>query len=187
MEQGKFCAETGHHGVQFYADDAHLCRVVAGFLAEGLCDTRPAVVIATPEHRAAIHGHLAARGIDVDRCIRAGALQMLDAQETLARIMANGMPDRARFKAVVGAMLARLGGAPRPRIVRAYGEMVDVLWRAGHPEAAIQLEVLWNELAMTRNFALLCGYHQGHVSPTGMLNVCNQHTHVLPICEPLVA
>lgn len=181
MEQGGFRAETGHHGVQFYADDAHLACVVARLLADGLQASRPGVVIAIPEHRAAITAQLAAEGIDVDACLRAGALRMLDAREALAQFMVNGMPDRARFAATIGAVLAEAAGRPRPRVVRAYGEMVDVLWRAGHREAAIQLEVMWNELAMTRTFALLCGYHLAHVSPKGMLNVCNQHTHVLPV------
>jgi hypothetical protein len=119
MEQGEFCAETGHHGVQFYADDGYLSDVVARFLAEGLQASRPAVVIATPEHRAAVNGQLAARGIDVEGCIRRGVLQMLDAEDTLAQFMVNGMPDRARFKVVIGTVLARLSGTPRPRIVRA--------------------------------------------------------------------
>jgi hypothetical protein len=184
METGKFCVETGHHAVQFYGDDASLSAVVADYLAEGLRAARPAVVIATPEHRTAIGSQLDARGIDVDACIRAGALRMLDAEETLAQFMVDGAPDPARFKATIEPVLAEVAGHPRPRIVRAYGEMVDVLWRAGHADAAIQLEVLWNELAMTRNFALLCGYHQAHVMPLGMLTVCNQHTHVLPGIPP---
>jgi hypothetical protein len=180
MEQGEFCAETGHHGVQFYVDDGFLSGVVARFLAEGLQRSRPALVIATPGHRAAITAQLAAAGIEVDACVRAGVLRILDAEETLAEVMVNGMPDPARFKAAIGAVLADLAGGPHPRIVRAYGEMVDALCRAGNREAAIQLEVLWNELALTCNFALLCGIHRSHITGKSMLNVCNQHTHVLP-------
>jgi hypothetical protein len=40
--------------------------------------------------------------------------------------------------------------------------MVDLLWRGGQAEAAIRLEVLWNELASTRTFSLLCGYAIGN-------------------------
>jgi hypothetical protein len=32
-------------------------------------------------------------------------------------------------------------------VIRAYGEMVDVLWQAGQTAAAIRLEMLWNQLA----------------------------------------
>ena len=174
--------------MQFYADDASLCGVVADFLFDGLREARPAVVIATPEHRSAITHELIARGIDIDARVRAGALKLLDAEDTLALFMVNGSPDKARFKAAVGGVLAELGGAPRPRIIRAYGEMVDVLWRRGQRDAAIQLEVLWNELAMSHAFVLLCGYSQADVTtPLAVRNVCNQHTHVLPTQASLVA
>ena len=112
---------------------------------------------------------------------------MLDAEETLALFMVNGIPDPSRFKAMIGAVIAELAGGPRPRIVRAYGEMVNLLWRDGNHDGAIRLEVLWNELAMSHNFALLCGYARAHVSALGVLNVCNQHTHVLPSRPALVA
>ena len=44
----------------------------------------------------------------------------------------------------------------------AYGEMVDVLWKAGQDVAAIRLEMLWNKLAAMHDFALLCGYAMGN-------------------------
>ena len=183
-----FTAESGHHGVQFYADDAFLCDVVAGFLFEGLKTSRPAIVIATPAHRAMIADELKARAIDVDHCVRTGALHLLDAKETLARFMVNGMPDAGRFHAAIGPLLREAAGAPHPRMIRAYGEMVDVLWQAGNIDAAIHLEVIWNELAMTHNFALLCGYSEHHVpGPLSVQNVCNQHTHVLSARSSRVA
>jgi hypothetical protein len=188
MDQGTFAAESGHHAVQFYSDDQSLCAVVTGFLYEGLKESRPAVVIATPEHRLAIVDQLNAAGIYVDACIRAGALTLLDAEETLSLFMVDGTPDKAKFKKAIGGVLARVAGEPRPRIVRAYGEMVDVLWRRGQREAAIHLEVLWNELAMSHTFSLLCGYSQAHVTtPLAVQTVCNQHTHVLPVQASLVA
>ena len=46
------------HAVQFYADDHSLFTTVATFLAEGLAAGQPAVVIATPAHRASIIEYL---------------------------------------------------------------------------------------------------------------------------------
>ena len=176
-----YAAEPGYHAVQFYSDDAFLCDVVGDFLADGLRQSQPAIVVAAPDHRAAIAAELRARGVDVDECVAAGKLAMLDARETLSRFMINGMPEAARCKKTIGAQLRKLSGGQRNTVIRAYGEMVDVLWRDGNPDAAIRLEVLWNELAMTHSFALLCGYSQEHVSaPLSMRNVCSQHTHVLP-------
>jgi hypothetical protein len=106
---------------------------------------------------------------------------MLDAGEMVARFMIDSILDVARCKAVLGAQLRKLSGGHRTCVIRAFGEMVDVLWRAGNPDAAIRLEVLWNELAMTHSVALLCGYSQDHVgAPLSIRNVCDQHTHVLP-------
>ena len=59
--------------------------------------------------------------------------------------------------------------------------MVDVLWRRGESDAAIRLEVLWNDLAATHTFSLLCGYAIGNFykETSKLEEVCHQHTHVL--------
>lgn len=64
--------------------------------------------------------------------------------------------------------------------VRAYAEMVDVLWKQGKTEAAVRLEVLWNELASTHVFSLLCGYAIGsfYKQTQQYEEVRSLHTHV---------
>ena len=84
------------HAVQFYERDEFLYDVVADFLAAGLDEGEPAVVICTPEHRHAFTGQLRDRGTPVDR------LMFLDAREMLATFMVGGMPDAARFHENVG-------------------------------------------------------------------------------------
>jgi len=49
--------------------------------------------------------------------------------------------------------------------VRAYGEMVDVLWQRGERDAAIRLEEFWNDLARLQTFSLLCAYCIDHLDP----------------------
>jgi hypothetical protein len=167
------------HAVQFYADDASLFTTVATFLAEGLAAGQPAVVIATTDHRASIIAYLCDRLIDCDRAIKEGALIILDAHETLDRFMIGGRPDANLFESSVGSVIAgMLEGRPQP-VVRAYGEMVDVLWKDGQRDAAIQLETLWNSLAARYNFALLCGYAMGNFYKQAQHfdEVCAQHTH----------
>ena len=58
--------------------------------------------------------------------------------------------------------------------------MVDVLWRRGQSDAAIRLEVLWNDLAALYSFSLLCGYAIGtfYKETSRIEDVCRQHTHV---------
>lgn len=167
------------HAVQFYADDNSLFNTVATFLGEGLAAGQPAVVIATPEHRSAIIKYLCDRLIDCDRAIKTGALVILDAQETLDTFMVGGRPNADLFEANVGSVIAKMLEGRELPVVRAYGEMVDVLWKDGQREAAIQLETHWNKLANQYNFALLCGYAMGNFYKQSQHfdEVCAQHTH----------
>ncbi len=172
----------GHfHAVRFYENKTSLCRTVVDFLAEGFRDHQPGLVIATQAHAIGVLDQLRARNFEVDRMQAAGELLLLDARGTLATFMADGMPDTAAFKTIVPAIIERLRGDRSERTVRAYGEMVDVLWKDGRTAAAIRLEVLWNQLAMTHAFSLLCGYAVSNFyKDTGMREIRAQHSHVIP-------
>src|SRR5919202_2864863 len=89
------------HSVKFYNDEQSLGRTVAEFLAPGLRERQPAIVIATPEHRRIITKELRARGVEVNQLERDGDLQLLDADEILARFMVGTDPDPVRFHATV--------------------------------------------------------------------------------------
>jgi hypothetical protein len=171
-----------HHAVQFYGDEESLFTTVAGFLSQGFVDGHPAIVIATPDHRAAILDRLRDRLIDVDKAQKMGSLIVLDAQQTLDLFMVHGMPDQHQFDESVGKLIGEvLGGREDKVLIRAYGEMVDVLWKRGMPDAAIRLEMLWNRLAQRYGFALLCGYSMGNFykETKGFEAVCGQHTHIV--------
>ena len=151
-----------HHAVHYYGTGDSLFTTVGGFLGGGLAAGHPALVIATEHHRDGILEHLSRRGINVDRARQDGDLALLDARQVLSACMAGDMPGAAAFEREIGGALAVLR-AGRPRtIVRAYGEMVDVLWRSGNPRAAIALEILWNKLAQMHAFGMVCGYSMGH-------------------------
>jgi hypothetical protein len=62
--------------------------------------------------------------------------------------------------------------------IRIYGEMVDVLWKQGQHDAALQLEMLWTHLAASEAFSLLCGYAMGSFyKDIHFDDICRQHTH----------
>jgi hypothetical protein len=171
-----------HHAVQFYGNDVSLYKTVAGFLAEGLVACQPALIIATRRHTSGILTALADRLIDVERARRQGDLVILDAKDTLDLFMTGETPDAPAFESNVGRVIDDLlRGRPRRTIVRAYGEMVDVLWKQGREDAAIRLEILWNRLAGQYGFALLCGYSMGNFYKQAQKfeEVCDQHTHVM--------
>jgi len=173
--------KAGHFdAVRFYEDRQSLARMVAGFLAEGVNANDSSVIIATPEHRRAILDSLARLSIDVGQLSERGAWMTLDAQELLATFMVDGMPSTKLFEEAVLPVIDRLRATRKNSTVRAYGEMVDVLWQDGQEAAAVRLEMLWNRLANTRRFSLLCGYSMGSFFKDAALKrICREHTHVI--------
>jgi hypothetical protein len=181
MKHGNGCSAAGHyHAVRFYDSEKSLAHIVAEFFCDQLAAGQPAIVVASPAQRAAIVRELVARGVDVVRLQRSGDFILLDAEETLTVFMRNGKPDAERFTA---RMYEVIRTARRGRIactLRIYGQMVDILWQNGQHDAAIRLEVLWNQLANTEAFSLLCGYAMGHFYKDANFDeICRQHTHLV--------
>lgn len=135
----------GGHLVRFFRF-GFPARRVARFLRAGLAAGEAAVVVTSPRRAAALRRHLPAAGVT-----------WLDSAETLARILVHERPDRVRFDDVVGQAVRRAAAQANGR-VRAYGDMVDVLCDRGEPEAAAELEGLWNELGRRLPLRLLCAY-----------------------------
>jgi PAS domain S-box-containing protein len=176
-------AMTGHnHAVQFYESDDFLRDTVADFVGNGLVAGEPVIVIATEQHRRAFADALAGRGLDVAEAEASGDLVLLDARETLATFMSGTMPDAQRFRESVGGVIGRTARGRQQ--CRAYGEMVDLLWRDGNPDGAIRLEELWNDLAEYYAFNLLCAYPMGNFYSESHAEqfdeVCRTHSHVFP-------
>jgi hypothetical protein len=168
------------HAVRFYDHKESLYKVVAEFLGEGLVKAQPALVIGTPEHRAGIASALRVRHLDAERLQADGDLLMLDAHETLATFMVGGVPNADLFDIGVMKSIEDLRRGRKDCAIRAYGEMVDVLWQTEQFLAAVHLELLWIKLARALKFSLLCGYAMGKVhTDTSIRDIYHQHTHIV--------
>src|SRR5438552_7636492 len=141
------------HCILVYEDDAHLLDAVSRFTGSGLAAGEAVVVIATQPHRDYLEARLGAHGVDLASVCAEGQYVPLDAVETLSQIMIGGWPDQERFVNVVGGVIAR-AGSRYPR-VRAFGEMVALLYAEGKEDATLQIEELWNDLATLHAFQLL--------------------------------
>lgn len=172
------------HAAQVYVHVDELAASVAAYLTAGFEAGEPALVVATPQHLALFAERLAAAGWTSHRVEAEGLLAVADADATLASIMNGSRPDPDAFERVVGRLIDRFEG----RHVRAFGEMVDLLSERGEREAASALEELWNMLARTRRFSLLCGYRldvfDAKTQARTLPAVCRAHSHVLPVAEP---
>ena len=172
--------EPHSHAVQFYEDDAFLLDTIAEFLASGLDAGDQVVVIASEAHREGLIERLESRAVAIGR----GRLRLLDAQESLSKIMVGDKPDPDLFRDWIASVIAQMTGGEHGVRIRAFGEMVDLLWRGGRSRAAIRLEELWNDARKEHSFSLLCAYVMGNFyregDETRFLDVCRTHSHVLP-------
>ncbi len=167
--------------MQFYDHEGEFVDGVGSYLVEAVFDGASAVVIATLDHREALVGRLEEYGIDTARAVREGILVLHDAATLLERFMPGGVIDRHAFFDVVGGVIRE--AARDGRRVRAFGEMVAVLWEAGDVLAAIDIEALWNDLGAELPFTLYCAYRTdtvaGHEHSDALNEVCSLHGTVL--------
>jgi hypothetical protein len=179
LDWSRLVAQPGanDHLVQVYSDPAFLAEAVTQYLATGLRQGEAAIVIARPENRQRFAEILAR-----DHLHPLPSLRMLDADETLDSFMVNGMPEWTAFHRACGGAIAEM--RLQYPTVRAYGEMVDILWQRGERHAAIRLEEFWNELGRLQTFSLYCAYRMDALNSDSyggaLESVCRCHTHLIP-------
>src|SRR5207253_4433484 len=87
-----------------------------------------------------------------------------------------------RFTAAVGGRIETIIRTNQERPVRAFGEMVDVLWKQNLASAALRLEELWVDLIAKHGFSLLCAYAMDNfyreADAGDFQRVCGAHDHV---------
>ncbi len=172
------------HEVQFYSDDTVLLDRLVPFVATALKTGDVAIVVATKSHRGHLAQRLREQGLDVDAEIKAGTYIPVDADDTLSTFTVNDMPDPARFFEVVGGLIeaaAKRGKTEHPRVA-IFGEWVSLLWANGKADAAIRLEQLGNQLAITYEVDILCGYalsdFHGGEDQQAFQSICAEHSAV---------
>lgn len=172
------------HSVKFYEDELELASSTAAFIVEGVRAGQPVVIIATRAHRTAFTLGMRKLGLNPDELVPGRDIVWLDAREALASFMDGNMPNPELFDLTIGNVFDKLMLDRRYVVIRAYGEMVDLLWRDGRAEAALQLERLWNRLASKYSFSLLCTYSRESLSASGtrgIEQICAEHQRVLPL------
>ena len=170
------------HIVQFYRTDAFLADTVARFVSDGLHSGDSVLLIATEAHQHMLLERLGCNGNDLEGAVEADRVVVVDAHETLSRFCTGADVDEARFEAAISPLVSRVRSATRSGRVRAYGEMVDLLWQDRRPEAAVRTEELWNGMRERHGFSLLCAYVMDgfHRAPGSVAEICRRHTHLAP-------
>jgi hypothetical protein len=179
-------APVNRHFAQLHRDPQSLTDSVSLFLETGLRRGNSAVVIASRHHTDLFLTRLRESDMDTAGFLKAGQLELHDAEEMLGLFMRNGMPNWEDFRDAMGSVFERVRPTGRGT-TRAYGEMVNVLWQEGKQKAAIRLEEYWNELARLYPFSLFCSYmldvHKDASYNGPLEEIGRTHSHVIGTAE----
>lgn len=142
------------HFVEFYQDEDGLLENLRRFVGGGIANGDPCIVIATSDHTEILKELLIQSKVNVDK------IHFLDARETLEKFMKDSLPDKRLFNETVGGLLSKSGA--KGKSIRAFGEMVALLWAEGNHAGAVLLEQLWNDISRDHKLTLFCAYPAHH-------------------------
>lgn len=168
------------HIAQFYEHDEVLLDALAGFVAGGLKPGESVIVIAMPEHLQALERRLAASSGELVTAMMEDRYIALDANDALTRFMVNRWPDEQLFANFVNGLLQRAGATVNR--VRAFGEMVALLWANGDSGATVRLEHLWNQFCKSQSFSLFCAYPRAGFTKDAsksLAEICAAHSRII--------
>src|SRR5688572_27247193 len=169
------------HLLQIYDSERVFLDTLEGFVLGGLRSGEGVIIIATTSHVERLEERIQASGFDADAARDSGQLTALQAEDVLAQFMVDGWPNERLFKLVVSGLLERARGPGRK--VRAFGEMVALLWARGDQGATVRLEFLWHQLCNSEGFSLFCAYPRvgftGNSADT-ISELCDLHSKMIP-------
>lgn len=167
------------HLVQIYQNDLTFLNTLEGFAGDGFIKGESVVIIASPNHIEQLNKRLAVHGFDIEKLKADDQYIPLDAQDSLDSFMVNDWPDEKLFNMMVANVMER--ATKDDRRIRAFGEMVAILWEQGKNGATVQLENLWHRL-QNNKFCLYCAYPKSGFTQNAvesMRTICNTHSLVI--------
>jgi hypothetical protein len=168
------------HVVQIYENDKVFMDLLQGFVSSGLNAGDSVIIIATSEHLKVLNQRLKAQGYDLFSLTLQDQFIPLKAEETLSQFMINGWPDENLFYHLLTNLLLR--ARKRNRQVRAFGELVALLWAQGYSGATVHLEHLWSRFCESEAFSLFCAYPKSGFTQDAnesIINICGCHSRMV--------
>lgn len=154
------------------------------FLAGALQNGGVAVAIATPRNAEGIITQLARMGLDPVTSLQRERMMLMESSATLSRFLRGQTVDAQEFDRTIGAAMRTVCERAGDKPLRAFGDMVGILWQRGNRQAAVDLEKLWNRLQEELHFGLYCAYpidvFEPEFSPGNVNGILESHTHLLP-------
>jgi MEDS: MEthanogen/methylotroph, DcmR Sensory domain len=169
------------HSVQIYANDESFLNTLDNFVRDGLRTGDTVILVTTLAHRTALEKRMTAAGINLEAVKASDQFITLDAHKSLDTFMVDGYPNEEKFNSFVSDLMVR--AHKRDGRVRAFGEMVAMLWAHGNREATLQLEKLWDNFCDDETFCLFCAYPKDSFVQdigTSLAEIYAVHARVIP-------
>ena len=168
------------HVIQIYEHDDVFLDTLASFVGGGINAGECCIVIATHSHLTALENRLTSYGVHLETLLLDDRYIPINAEQLLFSFIVNGWPDKERFLESVAGLIER--GRLHNRKIRAFGEMVALLWAQGFHGATIQLEHLWSKLCTQHPLSLFCAYPKSGFTEdvnASMTHICCAHSKMI--------
>lgn len=168
------------HVVQIYESEESFLELLAGFVDSGIASGDCTILIATSSHIEVLEKRLEESGYSVSYLKSERLYVPVEASTLLTQFMINDWPDENLFKREVEKLI-RIAKADGRR-VRAFGEMVALLWAEGKVGATVRLEQLWNRFCESEAFCLFCAYPERGFTQdasASLMHICSAHAKVI--------
>jgi hypothetical protein len=168
------------HVVHIYENDQEFLDLLEEYVLGGIRSGDSVIIIATTDHINSLNNRLRVNGFDPFYLQTKDKYIPLDAEQTLNKFMIDGWPDESLFMHLVSDLLLRANRTSNN--VRAYGEMVAILWSKGLNGATVRLEHLWNKFMASHDFCLFCAYPRSGFTEdpnVSIRHICNTHSKVV--------
>lgn len=174
---------VGSHIVQVCENETFQAEAITHYIKEGLLNNEAVIVIARPALRKTVISKMDALGLDMQALKSKDQIQFFDAEFLLSVFLIDGVLEEQVFQESIGFPIQ--AAQLRYGKVRAIGGVMDVLWKKGQYDTAMQLEDLWNDLSQKQEFSLLCSYSLDSLDPNAYDEslewICKCHKHLTPV------
>jgi hypothetical protein len=168
------------HVLQVYENDKTLINSLSKFVTGGIKAGDCSIIIATESHHHDLRNSIKDQGINIEMLQEQNLFIPLNASAVLSTFMINNWPDDGLFEKTLSAIIDKV---PRNgHKIRAFGEMVSILWDEELHAATIYLEHLWNTFCLQHPMCLLCAYPQkafrGNYA-SSLQHICRSHSKTI--------
>lgn len=178
-------ASPHDHILQLYQDSDFLNSAVCRYIGAGLANGDRIILFPTLTHWNAFRQRLETEGVNVQAARERGQLTVVDANELLPRFMRDAMPDPQVFNVVIGDVFRQACAGGSYQKLRAWGELVNILWERGEVAASMNLEDLFDKLNQKIGIAMFCSYvmdnFNGDVHAHMLPRLGTNHSHLIPV------